>query len=208
MAPEHDGRARAALDSDAEFAAAQRWRFRHLFVDEFQAVNPAQYALLEAWVGSGTDFCVVGDPNQAIYAWNGADSRYLDGFRELFPGAGLVRLSDNYRSTPQVLAIANAVLGGGLRRSPPLRATCDDGAIPTVRSHPTDIAEAKQVARAIRADHGPGRRWSRNVVLARTHAQLVLFEEALRAIDVPCRVRGGGRFLDQPEGGRATACYL
>jgi DNA helicase-2/ATP-dependent DNA helicase PcrA len=190
---------RAALDSDPEFAAAQRWQFRHLFVDEFQDVNPAQYALLEAWVGGGTDFCVVGDPNQAIYAWNGADSRYLDGFRELHPGAGLVRLTDNYRSTPQVLAIANAVLGGGLRRSPPLRATCDDGDIPTVRGYPTDTAEAKQVAKAIRGDHGPGRRWSRNAVLARTHAQLVLFEEALRAIDVPCRVRGGGRFLDQPE---------
>jgi len=190
---------RAAFDVDTEFAAAQRWRFRHLFVDEFQDVNPAQYALLEAWVGSGTDLCVVGDTNQAIYSWNGADARYLDGFRGRFPTAGIVRLSDNYRSTPQVLAVANAVLGGGLRRSPPLRPTCDEGPLPTVRSYPTDTAEAKQVARAIRGDHGPGRRWSRAAVLARTHAQLVLFEEALRALDVPCRVRGGGRFLDQPE---------
>ena len=190
---------RAALDSDTEFAAAQRWRFRHLFVDEFQDVNPVQYALLEAWVGSGTDLCVVGDTNQAIYGWNGADAQYLDGFSERFPTAGIVRLRDNYRSTPQVLAVANAVLGSGLRRSPPLRPTCDDGPVPTVRSYGTDTEEAKLVARAIRGDHGPGRRWSRAAVLARTHAQLVLFEEALRALDVPCRVRGGGRFLDQPE---------
>src|SRR5207237_770803 len=101
--------------ADREFAATQRWRFRHLFVDEFQDVNPLQFRLLEAWRGQRLDLCVVGDPNQAIYAWNGADASYLLEFRQRFPGAGLVRLEDNYRSSPQVLAVANAVLGSGPR---------------------------------------------------------------------------------------------
>src|SRR5438445_4235864 len=68
-----------ALATDAEFAAAQRWRFRHLFVDEFQDVNPAQHQLLAGWLGNRADLCVVGDPDQAIYAWNGADAGYLTG---------------------------------------------------------------------------------------------------------------------------------
>ena len=72
----------AVLD-DPDFAAAQRWRFRHLFVDEFQDVNPLQFRLLEAWRDGRDDLCVVGDPRQAIYSWNGADPRYLTGFAEL-----------------------------------------------------------------------------------------------------------------------------
>jgi DNA helicase-2/ATP-dependent DNA helicase PcrA len=70
-----------ALDDDREFAASQRWRFRHLFVDEFQDVNPVQCRLLDGWRGERPDLCVVGDPNQAIYAWNGADPRFLTEFR-------------------------------------------------------------------------------------------------------------------------------
>ncbi len=89
----------AALEDDRTFGAAQRWRFRHLFVDEFQDVNPLQFRLLEAWRGDRSDLCVVGDPNQAIYAWNGADPSYLTGFRTRFPAAAVVHLDDNYRSS-------------------------------------------------------------------------------------------------------------
>ena len=71
-------RCAAELDKDAEFAASARWRFRHVFVDEYQDVNPAQVRLLEAWLGDNDDLCVVGDPDQAIYAWNGSDPRALD----------------------------------------------------------------------------------------------------------------------------------
>jgi DNA helicase II / ATP-dependent DNA helicase PcrA len=185
----------AALESDAEFGASQRWLFRHLFVDEFQDVNPVQYRLLEAWRGGRPDLCVVGDPNQAIYAWNGADPGYLTGFALHHPGAAVVRLDDNYRSTPQVLAVANAVIGGNHR----LRAHEPDGPPPTVTSYPSDREEAAGVARALRHRHGAGRPWSDNAVLTRTHAQLVLFEEALGASSVPFRVRGSARFLSQPE---------
>src|SRR3954469_14083076 len=91
-----------AIEEDADFAAAQRWRFRHLFVDEFQDVNPVQFRLLMAWLGDRLDLCVVGDPNQAIYAWNGADASYLTNFRRHFPTAEVVRLDDNYRSSPEI----------------------------------------------------------------------------------------------------------
>src|SRR5690606_22939633 len=85
-----------ALRDDTAFAAAQRWRFRHLFVDEVQDLNPAQAALVEAWRGGRDDLCAVGDPNQAIYGWNGADASYL---AELARGRGttVVQLDDNFR---------------------------------------------------------------------------------------------------------------
>jgi DNA helicase-2/ATP-dependent DNA helicase PcrA len=81
---------RRALETDTEFGSAQRWRFRHLFVDEFQDVNPSQFTLLKAWLGSSADLCVVGDPRQAIYSWNGADAGYINDFDQHFPGAASV----------------------------------------------------------------------------------------------------------------------
>src|SRR5690606_9521663 len=98
------------LAADPVYASARQWRSRHLFGDEFQDVNPLQHALLTAWLGPESDLCVVGDPNQAIYAWNGADARYLTRFDEFFPGGASVTLEDNYRSSPEILAAANAVL--------------------------------------------------------------------------------------------------
>jgi DNA helicase-2/ATP-dependent DNA helicase PcrA len=189
-----------ALETDAGFAAAQRWRFRHLFVDEFQDVNPAQHRLVEGWRGGRPDLCVVGDPDQAIYAWNGADPSYLTGFSARLEGATVVNLDSNYRSSPQILAVANAVLD--TRRAPgalDLRPTLAAGAVPDVVAFPTDADEAAGVARALRRHHGAGRPWAEQAVLARTRAQLVIFEEALRAAGVPCRLRGAVSFLARPE---------
>src|SRR5690606_34945961 len=97
------------LETDAAFAAAQRWRFRHLFVDEFQDVNPLQLRLLDAWRGSSLDLCVVGDPHQAIYGWNGADAGFLERFRELHPTAEVISLAGTYPPTPEILAAAGDV---------------------------------------------------------------------------------------------------
>ena len=193
------------LTNDPEFAAAQRWRFRHLFVDEFQDVNPLQFDLLRAWLGDRTDLCVVGDPNQAIYAWNGADARYLSHLERWFPGVERVELVENYRSSPQILAAANAVLAPSHPRSRPLRATRPDGPMPVVTSHPTDTDEARAIARALRDRHAPGSRWSSQAVLVRTNAQALLIAEALQAAGIPHRVRGGTALLDQPEISTALA---
>jgi len=184
-----------ALEADPSFAATQRWRYRHLFVDEFQDVNPLQFRLLEAWRGGRDDLCVVGDPRQAIYSWNGADPRYLTGFADRFPGATVVHLDENHRSSPQVVAVANAVLEGIGGR--PLRAPGADGPLPTVTSYDSDEEEARSVVRALRRRGGSGR-WSQLAVLARTHAQLVVFEDLLKAAAIPYRLRGSSAFLDQP----------
>ena len=85
----------------------QRWKFRHLFVDEFQDINPLQLHLLEAWRAERPDLCVVGDPDQAIYGWNGADVSALADFGGRYPGSTIVRLETNYRSTPQIVRTAS-----------------------------------------------------------------------------------------------------
>jgi len=187
-----------ALESDPEFAAVIRWRHRHLFVDEFQDVNPAQFRLIRLWLGDRRDLCVVGDDDQAVYGFTGADAGYLVHFGRHFPGADLVRLEENYRSTPQVLAAAHAVLPGGARRKKPLRPTLADGPLPTVTAYPSDRDEAAAVARALQAAHQPGAPWSGTAVLYRTNAQSAPLEAALRAAGVPYRVRGAARFLDRP----------
>lgn len=190
-----------AIEEDPSFAAAQRWRFRHLFVDEFQDVNPLQARLLAAWLGDRLDLCVVGDANQAIYSWNGADPSQLINLPDRYPSATVVHLDDNYRSSPQVLAVAASVLSRGRSagRRPELRPTRPDGPVPTVRSFPTDVAEARGIARHLRRARRPAGSWSEAAVLTRTNAQLVLMEEALRAAAIPYRVRGGPGFLQQPE---------
>jgi DNA helicase-2/ATP-dependent DNA helicase PcrA len=193
---------RRDLLSDPEFAASQRWRFQHLFVDEFQDVNPLQDALLNAWRGDRLDLCVVGDPNQAIYAWNGADPELLRRFPRDFPNAEVVRLTENYRSTPQILAVANAVLAGsgrGVDLAGSLTATRNDGPIPVVQSFDNDSDEAKGIARSVRDHHGPGSRWSGQAVLVRTNAQIPVIEEAFTTAQIPFRVRGAAPLLEQPE---------
>ena len=133
------------LRHDPAFAAAQRWRFRHLFVDEFQDVNPLQFRLLEAWRGGRPDLCVVGDPNQAIYGWNGADPTLLSRFPELVGGATVVRLVTTYRSTPQVVATAGVCSCAG-DQPRPVRA---DGPPPQVHAFATDADEAVGIARLV-----------------------------------------------------------
>src|SRR5437763_10112595 len=187
-----------ALETDAEFAAVIRWRYRHIFVDEFQDVNPAQFRLIRLWLGDRRDVCVVGDDDQAVYGFTGADAGYLVHFTRHFPGAGVVRLEENYRSTPQVLAAAHAVLPGGPRRKEPVRPTLGDGPLPTVTAHASDREEAAAVARALQAAHQPGTPWSGSAVLYRTNAQSAPLEAALRAAGVPYRVRGAARFLARP----------
>jgi DNA helicase-2/ATP-dependent DNA helicase PcrA len=187
------------IEGDPSFAAAQRWRFRHLFVDEYQDVNPLQERLLRAWLGDRDDLCVVGDANQAIYGWNGADATHLLDFTRHHPGAEVIELRDSYRSTPQVLAAAAAVLAGGRAAPRPLVAHRSDGPLPQIIGYRNDADEANGIARAVRDEHRPGRPWSSQAVLVRTNNQAALIETALRRASIPYRVRGARRFLDEPD---------
>jgi len=186
-----------ALETDVEFGALQRWRFRHLFVDEFQDSTRAQLRLLRAWLGDGVDLCVVGDPDQSIYGFAGAVPGALERFAEWLPGGTTVRLGTNYRSTPQIVSAARAVLPG--RTAAPVRAAAADGPSPEVTVYDDGEAEAAGIAAALQRAQRDGRRWSDLAVLYRVNAQSAAFEESLGRVGIPCRVRGGVAFLDRPE---------
>ncbi len=184
------------LQQDPDYANAVRWRHRHLYVDEFQDVNPLQYELLRAWRGDSSDLFVVGDPNQAIYGWNGADPELLRRFARREPTSVVIELNDNYRSTPQVLTMATAALEG---KAPALVPHLGDGPVPTLTAYPSDLAEAAGIADAIKTAHTVGGKWSKQAVLVRTNAQLVPIEQALGDAGVPVRVRGGSGPLGTKE---------
>jgi DNA helicase-2/ATP-dependent DNA helicase PcrA len=188
-----------ALEEDEAFAAAQRWRYRHLFVDELQDVNPLQFRLLQAWRGDRYDVTAVGDPQQAIYGWNGADAGFLLDIHRWWPPAEVVELTRSYRSTPEILGAAASVLRGARQPARAVEATRAAGAPPTVQRHDDDRAEAVAVARAVRLARAPGRPWSEQAVLVRTNGQTHLIAEALREVGIPHRVRGTAAFLDRPE---------
>jgi DNA helicase-2/ATP-dependent DNA helicase PcrA len=203
------------LERDTAVAAASRWRIRHLFVDEFQDVNPAQWRLLRAWLQGRTDLFVVGDPRQAVYGWNGADPTLLDRLPTLLPGTTVLRLDANHRSSPQVIAAASAVLASAVPDSAvPQSAVPDsavpdsavpdsavpdsavpqsgegrpDGPIPMVTGFDDDSEEANAIARWLRVMHRPGRPWSHLAVLARTNARLSPVAQALKGAGIPFRM--------------------
>ncbi|MEM7340701.1 MAG: ATP-dependent DNA helicase UvrD2 [Actinomycetota bacterium] len=182
------------LQSDPGYAEAVRWRYRHLCVDEFQDVNPLQYELLSHWRGDRPDLFVVGDTNQAIYGWNGAEPDLLATFARREPGATVITLADNYRSSPQVLELA-ATLSDG----PGLVAHRPDGPRPSVTAYPDDKAEAVGVAERIREARRVAGSWSDQAVLVRTNAQLLLIEQTLNDLGVPARHRAGAGPLASPE---------
>ncbi len=142
-----------ALAGDSEFADSIRWRTRHLFVDEMQDVNPAQFRLLTAMLGDEPDLFVVGDPNQSVYGFNGADPTLLDRLPEILRGTAVIRLDENHRCTPQVVAVATAVLreggafGAGGEVALP-RTTRVDGPVPKIVAHASDSDEAGVGGRA------------------------------------------------------------
>ncbi|HVA03467.1 MAG TPA: ATP-dependent helicase [Acidimicrobiales bacterium] len=181
-------RCASLLEEDRAAAAAQRWRIRHVFVDEFQDVNPAQWRLLKAWLGDQSDLFVVGDPRQAIYAWNGADPTLLDRLPELLPGTTVLQLDANHRSTPQVIGAARAVLGAD-----PGKASRPDGPCPVVDGFDDDDDEAAAVTRWLRRAHRPGRPWSHLAVLARTNARLDPIARALERAGIPYRMGGDAK---------------
>ncbi len=181
-----------ALAGDREFADSIRWRTRHLFVDEMQDVNPAQFRLLTTMLADEPDLFVVGDPNQSVYGFNGADPTLLDRLPEILRGTKVIRLDENHRCTPQVVAVATAVLreGGGAGEVVPPRSTRVDGPVPKVVSHATEAEEAAWAAARAKMSRTPGRRWSSIAVLTRTNAQLATVQAAMDDARVPSRIAG------------------
>jgi DNA helicase-2/ATP-dependent DNA helicase PcrA len=187
-----------ALHTDRVFANAQRWRFRHFYVDEFQDLNRAQFDLLQAWIGpdrTGRDIFLVGDANQAIYGWNGADSSILKQIDTHYPDVQIIRLQTNYRSTTHVLAAAHAVLQADQLQEE----GGEVGVAPVVREFADEHAEGEGIARAARAIHGTNRRWGDIAVLVRTNAQRAPLQSAFEKFRIPFRSTGGAAWLSTPE---------
>jgi DNA helicase-2/ATP-dependent DNA helicase PcrA len=162
-------------------------------------VNPLQFRLLEAWRGDRYDVTAVGDPQQAIYGWNGADAGFLLDIHRHWPPAEVIELQRSYRSTPEILDGAAAVLRGAKQAARAIEATRPAGPAPHLSGHADDRAEAIAIARAARLAHAPGRPWAEQAVLVRTHAQTHLIVEAMREGGIPHRVRGGAAFLDRSD---------
>jgi DNA helicase II / ATP-dependent DNA helicase PcrA len=179
--------------------------FRYFTVDEFQDVNPLQKLLLDAWLGGREELCVVGDPQQTIYSFTGATSEYLRGFSVDFPGASVVRLIRDYRSTPQVVAAANRLTAGGLGRLAPAESSGElvaqrpAGPDPAVARYPDEEAEAAGVAAAAAGLISQRVPPNEIAILLRINAHMERFERALADAKVPYVVRGAERFYDRPE---------
>ena len=202
------------IETDDAVASEVRARYRWFSVDEYQDTNPLQQAVLDAWLGGRDDLAVVGDEDQTIYTFTGATSAYLTGFPLRYPSARVVRLESNFRSTPQVLSLANRVLAAG-RAAPDERApgtvarpdkrlapTLDGGPPPKITGFDTDERELAAMTDEIRRLARDGIAHGEMAILVRTNAQLPALEAGLGAAGIPFHVRGE-RFFTRPEVRRA-----
>ena len=182
--------------------AAMRWalKYQYVLVDEFQDTNQAQLRMVRHLVRDHGNLCVVGDDDQSIYSWRGADPTNILRFDQLFPGAKIVKLEQNYRSTKTILAAANTVIANNKQRhGKALWSQLGDGEIITHAVAPTSEVEAQWVAREIDKLHKDGRRWSDFAVLYRSNLQSKAIEEELRAASVPYVMYGGQQFFERKE---------
>jgi DNA helicase-2/ATP-dependent DNA helicase PcrA len=189
------------LEGDEAAASLVRSRKRWFSVDEYQDTNPLSERLLELWLGESRDLAVVGDPDQTIYTFTGATPEFLLGFAERHPGTHSVTLADNYRSSPQILELANRLItaggdGGGARGA--LRATQPDGPPPSIRRFADAEAELRDILAWTRAVAAAGVAPTETAVLVRINAQLPAIEDALMRAGIGFTVRGR-RFFDRRE---------
>ena len=185
------------LQERADVASIVRKQYRSFVVDEFQDVNLLQARLLDLWLGGRHDVCVVGDVAQTIYSFTGASPDYLTGFGRKHPGARIVELTRDYRSTPQIVSLANDVLARSSHREGTVRLSSqrDGGAQVTYRTYDDDRAEAEGVAASIADLIDAGMAPHSIAVLMRTNGQSQAFEEALGARGIPVAVAGGKPFF-------------
>ncbi|WP_329241394.1 ATP-dependent DNA helicase UvrD2 [Actinoallomurus sp. NBC_01490] len=193
----------AILTEHQEVAHQFRDQYRHFVVDEYQDVNPLQKLLLDTWLGEREDLCVVGDPNQTIYSFTGASPSYLLGFTVEHPGAKVIKLVRDYRSTPQVVRLANGVLaqarGDARAHRLELVAQRPDGPAPVFSEHDDEVAEAEAVAKRIRELLDEGVPAREIAVLFRINAQSEPYEQAFADYGVPYVVKGAERFFERAE---------
>ena len=191
----------AAILADDERVAAQvRRQYQWFVVDEYQDVNPLQATLLNLWLGGRNDVCVVGDPLQTIYSFAGASPQILGSFSRTYPDGERYELVRNYRSTPQILAAANAVFGRATKvKGVQLQSQQEPGDPVTYVGYSDEVAEANAVANEIALLHRRGVPYKEMAILFRINAQSETFEEALGQHGIPYVLRGVERFFERAE---------
>ena len=206
------------LEEDRDVRERVRDQYRFFAVDEYQDVSPLQQRLLNLWVGNREEICVVGDAAQTIYSFAGASSAFLLNFTKKYPKAEVIRLSRGYRSTPEIISTANAILRqGGIVASEghELSSMNDHGAEPLVRKFESASAEAKAIVFKIQElfgkagteagpaapaqAHASGMEFSDIAILARTNSQLDTFERELRAAGIPSQLKTSERFFERTD---------
>ncbi|MGW9184654.1 ATP-dependent helicase [Agromyces sp. NPDC055661] len=200
------------IEAEPSVAMQVREGYRHFVVDEYQDVSPSQQQLLDLWLGGRRDLCVVGDASQTIYSFAGATPEYLLGFERRYEDATLVRLERNYRSTAEIVDVANRLMRGragalrleavaatGSAEPTTSRADAAPPVEPVVLEFPDELAEARAAATRIRERIDAGIRPEAIAVLMRVNSQSAILERALDEVGVSSRVRGAARFFDQPE---------
>ncbi|PXX69070.1 Rep family ATP-dependent DNA helicase [Nocardia tenerifensis] len=193
----------AALEDYPAVADEFRGRYRSFVVDEYQDVTPLQQRVLDAWLGERDDLTVVGDANQTIYSFTGATPGYLLDFSRRFPDATVIRLERDYRSTPQVVSLANRVIGVARGRIAGTRLQLigqrPDGPEPVFAEYDDAPAEAAAVAKSIQRLIDAGTPAAEIAVLYRINAQSESYEQALTERGIPYQVRGGEGFFQRAE---------
>ncbi|HNP56117.1 MAG TPA: ATP-dependent DNA helicase UvrD2 [Gordonia sp. (in: high G+C Gram-positive bacteria)] len=191
------------LTDDAGLAEEFRSRYRCFVVDEYQDVTPVQHGLLKAWLGDRDDLTVVGDANQTIYTFAGAQASFLLNFSREYPQAQVVRLVRDYRSTPEVVDLANRVIGAARGRAAGTRLELvgqrPPGPMPRFAEYPDEPAEAAATVADIGKLIAEGVPASEIAVLYRVNAQSQVYEEALTQAQIPYQIRGGDAFFARTE---------
>ncbi|MDP3278310.1 MAG: UvrD-helicase domain-containing protein [Deltaproteobacteria bacterium] len=188
------------LERDEFVRTELQTRFQYVMVDEFQDTNTTQYAIVRRLVGPHNNLCVVGDDDQAIYRWRGADVRNIQYFTRDYPGAKIVKLEQNYRSTGNILKAANAVIARlGRREKKELFTQQGDGPRVDLWSCRDEREESQRIADGVRGALRAGIARKEIAIFYRIHAQSRPIEEALRVANIPYVVVGGQRFFERAE---------
>ncbi len=185
------------LRAEPRALAHVQQQYRFFTVDEYQDISRLQQELLDTWLGDRSDLCVVGDPNQTIYSFTGASASFLENFESRYPGANVVSLTKNYRSTPEIISVANRVRGN--QKFDQLEAIRPRGIQPEVLEFETRDKECDWVAGKIKDLLSEGLKASQIAVLYRINVQSEHVENALSRAGVEYQVRGGQRYFSRPE---------
>ncbi|KPV45741.1 ATP-dependent DNA helicase PcrA [Alicyclobacillus ferrooxydans] len=188
------------LSNNPDVLRFYQTRFQYIHVDEYQDTNHAQYKIVSLLSGKRQNICVVGDSDQSIYAWRGADIRNILDFEKEYPNARVIRLEQNYRSTKTILEIANGVIENNRqRRAKKLWTENHEGDKAVLYQAPDERAEARYIVEKIQSLHTDGLPYGEMSILYRTNAQSRVIEEAFLQAGIPYRVFGGLKFYDRKE---------